>query len=106
MPRHAVAEIDAPGQRGGYAIGHVIEASEIAPDAADRDRSRQRCDEPQPRRAADARQDLERLDREDAARERTLDAPRHAIDAREPEIGGAHEISADSSAQGGDRVIM
>jgi hypothetical protein len=45
MAAHAVAEVNAPRQRGGIAVGVVVQARDEAADAPDGDADRERHDE-------------------------------------------------------------
>jgi len=54
MTRDAVAEVMAPGKRGRRPVGEVVEAREVAAEAADRDSDRQRQRETRAGAHADA----------------------------------------------------
>src|ERR1043165_4588539 len=90
----AVAEIDAPGERGGRAVGLVRQAGEKAADAADRDAERERADPDQSGRTPDAARQLVELDRDDAAGERAGDAVRGMRHGKQRRVPGAERPGA------------
>src|SRR6185437_2041920 len=67
MPRDAVAEVDAPGQRGRFAAGVVGEAGEEAADAADGDAEAERDGEEIAGAGADVRETFDEFDGEPPA---------------------------------------
>src|ERR1700682_6440030 len=69
MPRHAVGDGDAPGQRGRQARGLVDRTGQEAADAADAHGRDQRVDEEDARGARDDRQLLHELDADQSAEE-------------------------------------
>ncbi len=73
MAADAVAEVDAPGERGRGAVGVVGEAGEEAAEAADRDADAERDGEEVAGAGADAGEELDELDGEPAAEQATDD---------------------------------
>lgn len=69
MAADAVAEVDAPGQRGGRAVGVVGQAGEEAPDAANGDAEAERDGEEVAGAGADSCDCLGDLDGEPAAQQ-------------------------------------
>jgi hypothetical protein len=67
VPPHAIAEVDAPGQRGRRAVRMVVQSGQKAADPPDRYRRRERHGESHAGRSTNPGASLEQLDTHDAA---------------------------------------
>ena len=105
MARDAVAKIMPPRQCGGRAVGEVVEAREIATDAADRDPDRKRQREARAGARGDPGTALVELDRHDATRDGALDRAGKAWLMRQPQIGGAEDDGPHPGAEHKHRDI-
>src|SRR5216684_7515509 len=98
MPRDAIAEVDAPRQPCRNAVGVVRKPGKKAAPAPDGDPQRERRDEDEPGRAANAGRPLEDLDRDDAAEDGPADAVTEQRLAGEVEVEAAEQQRAGQGA--------
>src|SRR5215510_73855 len=105
MAWRAVAEIDAPRERGRNAVGVIGEPREETTETADGDASSKWGCERDACRAADAVRPFVKLDRDDAPRDPAGDAVAERERAGEIEVEGADESGAEQRAQAEDDEI-